>query len=54
MKVKTVLEHGNGYGAGEGIPFEKKHGRIYDIPDEREAQILIDAGIVEPADKRKG
>lgn len=47
MKVKTVKDHVNDYGVRDGLPYEKTHGKVYDIADEVAAQALIDAGYVE-------
>lgn len=43
MKVRTITPHGNIYGA----EFHKVAKDEYEIPDDREAKILIDAGLVE-------
>lgn len=46
MRVKTVRDHENEYGVSEGVPYEKRNGRVYDVPD-AEAGALIEAGYVE-------
>lgn len=50
MKVRTLKDHANDYGVRDGLPYEKKVGRTYEIGD-AEAQPLIEAGLVEKADK---
>lgn len=51
MKVKTVRDHENDYGVRDGLPYEKRNGRVYDIDDDAAAQALIDGGYVEAADR---
>lgn len=48
MKVRTLKNHGNIYGDQFHKDADKK--TEYEIQDEREAKILIDAGLVEQAD----
>lgn len=47
MKVRTLQDHGNIY--GEEFHKTAKGKTEYEIPDDREAKILIDAGVVEEA-----
>lgn len=58
MKVKSLLDHINDYPVRDDRPFsfatrEKPKGKEYFIADEREAQVLIDARIVEEVKKAK-
>jgi hypothetical protein len=53
MKVRTLKEHRNDYGREAGVPYEKAVGRVYEIPYDHEAQIVIDAGLVENASHKK-
>ena len=50
MKVRALVDHSNSFGKSA----EKKKGATYEIPDERDAQILIAAGIVEARSEGKG
>lgn len=48
MKVKALVAHENEYGVrDESANYHKQVGNVYDIPDERDAQVLIDGKIVE-------
>lgn len=53
MRVRTIRTHGNPHGMRDGIPFEKRNGRVYEAPDAA-AKNLIAAGYVEAADKKHG
>lgn len=52
MKVKVLKEHQNDFGVRDGGDFIKKEGKTYIIEDAAYAQTLIDAGLVENADKK--
>lgn len=45
MRVRTLQDHGNSY--GDNWEKSAKDKTEYEIPDDREAKILIDAGLVE-------
>lgn len=58
MRVKSLVDHINDYPFEEDRPTafaarEKRKGQVYVIPDDREAQILIDDGTVEEVKKAK-
>lgn len=50
MKVEAVQPHSNEFGVRDNeASYDKKKGDVYNIPDEREAQHLIDQGFVKKA-----
>lgn len=51
MRVRTIKTHGNDH--GDSFWKDGSAGPVYEIDDEDEAKRLIDAGLVEDADKRK-
>lgn len=59
MRVKALVEHFNDYrgdgrpGAAVGDQRTKAKGAEYDIPDDDEAKLLIDAAVVEEVKKNK-
>lgn len=53
MRVRTIRPHGNQHGIRNGVPYEKRNGRVYEAPDAA-AKNLIAAGYVEDADKKHG
>jgi hypothetical protein len=54
MRVKTVKDHDNAYGMDQGIPYEKRNGRIYEIEVDAEAENLIAQGLVEKVSDESG
>jgi len=47
MRVKSLVDHSNDYGVRDGGSYDKKKGTVYEIAEEADAQVLIDAGLVE-------
>ena len=55
MKVKALQDHDNSYGVQDKeAKYSKKAGDVYTIPDDVEAQTLVDAGLVEKVDASHG